>query len=470
MGLKLSKSTSTKPRRKAPADSLNADTLDVICSFCDEQTLVSNYAHASKTIASAVDAHAAARARAYWTTSAELERRGVRLGAAFLARRSRPPRRAADGSRITLASRPLVLTSEEALARELHFAESWSPEWWAAKKQTLSAEDLARCEPIFGHKLDDDAIDEIKYAQDEAARRPSALRLPGRVLLVDVTVRDINGVVVGRRSVLVDGTEPFLAPGRVENEETSWADELQFADSLRIASGLEPDWFFRDRYNDDHHPWETQTHHTNRLDNAWLAEVANVVGAHQTARAAGDIYGYSEINHDWPDQLLEHGHVDEHRSSQLPENRRFVSVRVDLFRLADGKSMCLGEHDVGVQGLCDWPGDIHWHGQVVGTNPILPFIPLTASDDLLEKESILERPYDPELGKRCADEIFAPQCHAIAAYPDAAGELHIRGVRLGFCCPAHPGDSGMPEWGDYQNNPHLGDRVVRVLLTLDAWT
>ena len=132
--------------------------------------------------------------------------------------------------------------------------------------------------------------------------------------------------------------------------------------------------------------------------------------------------------------------------------------------------MCLGEHDVGVQGLCDWPGDIHWHGQVVGTNPILSFIPLTASDDLLEKESMLERPYDPELRERCADEIFAPQCHAIADYPDAAGELHIRGVRLGFCCPAHPGESGMPEHGDYQNNPHLGDRAVRSLLTLDAWT
>ena len=464
MGLKVSKSTSAKPRRKAPADSLNADTLDVICSFCDEQTLVSNYAHASKTIASAVDAHAAARARRYWTTSAELERRGVRLGAAFLARRSRPPRRAADGSRITLASRPLALTPEEALARELHFEESWSPEWWAAKKQTLSPEALARCEPIFGHKLDDDAIDEIKYDQDEAARRPSALRLPGRVLVVDVIVRNINDAVVGRRSVLVDGAEPFLAPGRVENEQTSWADELQFADRLRIASGLEPDWFFRE-------VWEVnETDHTNRLDNAWLTEVANVVGCHQVAREAGNIWGFSDINHDWPDQLLGHGHVDEHRSSQLPENRRFVSVRVDLFRLSDGKSMCLGEHDVGVQGLRDWPGDVHINGQVVGTNPILSFIPLTASDDLLEKESILERPYDPELRERCADEIFAPQCHAIADYPDAAGELHIRGVRLGFCCPAHPGESGMPEHGDYQNNPHLGDRVTRALLTLDAWT
>ena len=111
---------------------------------------------------------------------------------------------------------------------------------------------------------------------------------------------------------------------------------------------------------------------------------------------------------------------------------------------------------------------------MIGTNPILPFIPLTASDDLLEKESMLERPYDPELRERCADEIFAPQCHAIADYPDeGTGELHIRGVRLGFCCPTHPDWDDHDEdekMHDYQNNPHLGDRVVRSLLTLDAWT
>ena len=457
MGLKLSKSTSAKPRRKAPADSLNADTLDVICSFCDEQTLVSNYAHASKTIASAVDAHAAGRARAYWSTSAELERRGVRLGAAFLARRSRPPRRAADGSRITLASRPLALTPEEALARELHFEESWSPEWWAAKKQTLSAEDLARCEPIFGHKLDDDAIDEIKYAQDEAARRPSALRLPGRVLLVDVTVRDINGVVVGRRSVLVDGAEPFLAPGRVENEQTSWADELQFADRLRIASGLEPDWFWAETFG----PNASNT----RMDHAWLTEVGNVVGVHQLAGACEGrrhIVGTGgDVNHEFPEELREQDYINEYRSSQLPENRHFVSVRVDLFRLSDGKSMCLGEHDVGVKVWWEWPGvDQHeGYGEPM-IKETLSFIPLIAKGDYWEDDGILKRP-----------DLFAPQCHAIADYPDeGTGELHIRGVRLGFCCPAHPGDSGMPERGDYQNNPHLGDRVVRALLTLDSWT
>jgi hypothetical protein len=448
----------TPPRSDAPADTLNADTLDVICSFCDEQALVSSFAHASKTIATAVDAHAAARARRYWTTSAELERRGVRLGAAFLARRSRPPRKAADGSRITLASRQLELTPEEALARELR--NGWSPEWWAAKKQTLSAEDLARCEPIFGHELDEEAINEIKYDQEEAGRRPSALRLPGRVLLVDVVVRDVNDRVVGRRSVLVDGAEPLLAPGeREDSEETAWADELVFADSLRIASGLEPEWFWADTFGAD----EFRT----RLDNGWLFEVANVVGMHQVAGAQqnGESYivGYGEVNHKFPDQLLEQGYIDEYSPRQLPENRRYVSVRVDMMRLSDGKSMCLGEHDVGVKVWWDWPGYVPAYGEA---NETLSFIPLTAKDDCDEEEDgILPRP-----------DLFGLQCHAIADYPDEGtveGELHITGVRLGFCCPAHPDwddEDGHEKMRDMQNNPHLGDRVVRSLLTLDAWT
>ena len=442
---------SKTPRSDAPADTLNADTLDVICAFCDEQTLVSNFAHASKTIASAVDAHAAARARRYWTTSAELERRGVRLGAAFLARRSRPPRRAQDWSRIPLASRPLELAPEEALARELRLEEDWSPKWWAAKKQTLSPEDLARCEPIFGHALDEEAVEEIIEAQDEACRRPSALRLPGRVLLVDVVVRDINDTIVGRRSVLVDGAEPLLAPGaREDSEETAWADELQFADRLCIASGLEPDSF----------SLELDPVHGSRLDNRWLAEVTNVVGGHQIVSASsGNVLGLSEINHDWSEQLMAHGAIDEYRPSQLPHRRRRVSVRVDLFRLSDGKSMCLGEHDVGVKVWWDWPGHVHWHG---GANETLSFIPLTAEDNFREAESILARPYESGL-----NDLFGCQCHAIADYP-GRHKLHIRGVRLGFCCPGDPGSD--PDTGDYQNNPHLGDRVVRSLLTLDAWT
>ena len=66
---------------------------------------------------------------------------------------------------------------------------------------------------------------------------------------------------------------------------------------------------------------------------------------------------------------------------------------------------------------------------------------------------------DPELIEELHDTQW------LCAVPRVARTFH-----LGFCCPAHPGESGMPEHGDYQNNPHLGDRVTRALLTLDAWT
>ena len=469
MGHNLSKSgaktSGEPPRSNAPADTLNADTLDVICAFCDEQTLVSNLAHASKTVASAVDAHAAARARRYWTTSAELERRGVRLGAAFLARRSRPPRKAADGSRILLALERLELTPEESLAFELNQEVDWSPEWWAAKKETLSPEDLARCEPIFGHELDQEAIEEIGYDYELAGRRPSPLRLPGRVLLVDVVVRDINDSVVGRRSVLVDGVEPLLAPGeREDSEEIAWADELRFTDSLRIASGLEPDWFWAETFG----PTASNT----RMDHAWLTEVGNVAGVHQLAGACEGrrhiVGSGDDVNHKYPEQLREQDYINEYRRSQLPENRRFVSVRVDLFRLSDGKSMCLGEHDVGVKVWWDWPGYVPHHGEA---NETLSFIPLVAKGDFYEEESILARPCEEGL-----NDIFGCQCHAIAEYPfeataeEGTGELHITGVRLGFCCTGPNGYESSEMPADYQNNPHLGDRVVRSLLTLDAWT
>ena len=164
-------------------------------------------------------------------------------------------------------------------------------------------------------------------------------------------------------------------------------------------------------------------------------------------------------------ELREQDYINEYRQSQLPENRRFVSVRVDLFRLSDGKSMCLGEHDVGVKVWWEWPGvdQSEGYGEPM-IKETLSFIPLIAKGDYWEDDGILKRP-----------DLFAPQCHAIADYPDATGELHIRGVRLGFCCPAHPDwddydGEDSEKMHDYQNNPHLGDRVVRALLTLDAWT
>ena len=124
-----------------------------------------------------------------------------------------------------------------------------------------------------------------------------------------MVVRDINDPIVGRRSVLVDGAEPLLAPGEREySEETAWADELRFSDSLRIASGLEPDWFWAETYG----PNESRS----RMDNAWLTEVSNVVGVHQVAGACEGrrhIVGTGgDVNHEFPEELREQDYSNEY--------------------------------------------------------------------------------------------------------------------------------------------------------------
>ena len=135
-------------------------------------------------------------------------------------------------ARASLASRPLALTPEEALARVNQRLE---PGVVGREKGGVGG-DPGALRVVFGHELDQEAIEGGGYDYELAGRRPSALRLPSRVLLVGVVVRDINDTIVGRRSV-VDGAEPLLAPGeREDSEETAWADELRFSDSLRAAT------------------------------------------------------------------------------------------------------------------------------------------------------------------------------------------------------------------------------------------
>ena len=388
-------------------DRLNADTLGVVCSFCDAQTLVATLIHASKTTASAVDAHAAARAKRLWSTSAELERRGIRLDAAFLARRSRPPRKAADGSSIPLSSRTLTAAERE--------GGDWD-----------------------------------RYEQ-------SKLPLPGRVLVVDVIVRTApakyagpsrhtreeqanvaaDGTIVGRRSVLLDAMPSD--------------DAVHFA-PLRIAEGLEPSSF---RYYSDPDP--------DREGHAWLAEVANIVGGHQfVCTWSGDpsVGGCTSVNHRFAADCLKHGIIDAYRPSQLPENHRYVSVRVDMMRLSDGKSMCLGEHDVGVKSYGEWPGQEHpdFSDEEVVEEHIL----LTPDDCCLYKESILPQP-GPE------NDVLACRSSVLANYPqETPGALDLVAVSLGFSCP-EPGESDDGEGITFDGIGHTHDMVVKSLLTLDAW-
>ena len=394
-------------------DRLDADTLGVVCSFCDAQTLVATLIHASKTTASAVDAHAAARAKRLWSTSAELERRGVRLGAAFLARRSRPPRKAADGSYIPLSSRTLT----------------------AAEKE---------------------GADWDRYEQ-------SKLQLPGRVLVVDVIVRsapakyagpsqyDIpviedyadlvaDGTVIGRRSVILDAMPSD--------------DAVHFA-PLRIAEGLEPSSFWNDS--------DISASGQDRPDHYWLAEVANIVGCHQHVIALPgrpSIIGSDPVNHRFAAHLRKHGLIDSLRPSQLPGNHRYVSVRVDLMRLSDGKSMCLGEHDVGVKWHTEWPGQGPFAEEDEAEH-----IHLTPSECCMYEESILPQPRP-----KGENDVLALRSSVLADYPqETPGALDLVAVSLGFSCP-EPGQGDDGEGNTFDGIGHTHDMVVKSLLTLDAWT
>ena len=395
-------------------DRLNADTLGVVCSFCDAQTLVATLIHASKTTASAVDAHAAARAKRLWSTSAELERRGVRLGAAFLARRSRPPRKAADGSSIPLSSRTLT----------------------AAEKE---------------------GADWDEYTQSE-------MPLPGRVLVVDVIVRTAPAEYAGPSQYVmpvVEDRAEFVADGTIVGRRSVLLDAMPSDDAvhfapLRIAEGLEPSSFWNDS--------DISASGQDRPDHYWLAEVANVVGGHQFVFAFdGDphIVGATGVNHRFAADCLKHGIIDAYRPSQLPENHRYVSVRVDLMRLSDGKSMCLGEHDVGVKSYGEWPGQEHpdFSDEEVVEEHIL----LTPDDCCLYKESILPQP-GPE------NDVLACRSSVLANYPqETPGALDLVAVSLGFGCPEPEPELDRDET-HFDGTGRTHDMVVKSLLTLDQWT
>ena len=412
-------------------DSLGEDTLAVIGSFCDARALVASFALASKAMWSGADVAAAQRARDTWSTSAEMARRGVRLGAAFLARRLRPPLTNGDGSRVPLASRPLDHSPEELSLRASH------------KKEVKTVETSVRAHNWGEWWLTGDA--EMK---DDFKPVPTG-RLSGRVLLVDVIVRNIDGKVVGRRSVLLDGADPLPT------------EPLRF-ESLKVAEGLEPSTFYASHGDDL------------RQDSAWLDEVRNVVGGYATCSAGSGerpgIFGLDEVNYEWPEQLMEHGLIYEYRPSQLPENRRRVSVRVDLFRLSDGKSMCLGEHDVGVGVHWSWPGDF---GEPPEDSIFL--CSETLEDD---RKSII-----PPDNVGCYD-LFGCGCSVLADWPSsvrgpldlyARGDLDLTAVKLGFECQSEPLlgrlDDLIDDNGGLWNfhGPHVGAKVVRSLLALDAW-
>ena len=225
--------------------SLSQDVLEVIGSYLETRDLVSSFALASRTLNDAADQCAAMRCRALFSSSAEIERRGVRLGATFLARRSRPlqmtqtPCSAREPhlipARIPLASRPLQNMPEE----EAVMSQDWPSD---------VSEDRD-FDPYHENPTLEEALKKVQLAS-------TTQTLPGLYFLIDVTVKTRDGIIVGRRSVMVDGAVPLSM------------DVVRFDEPLTIAEDLEPDFFYSEHFNSVEEDFAC----------GWYMEFGNIVG------------------------------------------------------------------------------------------------------------------------------------------------------------------------------------------------
>ena len=376
------------------------DILDEVAKYLDDGDLGSSLAPASRTLATAVDHCAARRCRALWSTSAEIEALGVRLGSAFLARRSRPVRmtHAPERSVLPLASR--YDNSDE----------------------------------------DEDEDEEDRY------------------LLIDVNVKTRAGVIVGRRSVMMD------CGYHVENQALHFdaSGEFRFDAPLTIAENLKP-WNFYARY----------PNRNDNIESGWYCEMGNIVGS-KNCVVGGRAYGYNKVNHNFPDEQMAAGLIEQYRRSQLPSNRLVVSVRVDLFR-KDGKSMCLFDDPVGIPTHDDWPGQVNWDDDMFADSVAADLekfgVPLEAADPDLNSNLLPPGDFEPSGSKYMLyKEANTLHCSPVvfAKYPDGdRGTFELVAVRLGF----------NTEWASLDDEilsstspPHMGAKVIRGLYALDAWS
>ena len=417
---------------------LSQDVLEVIGRYLETGVLVSSFALASRTLNDAADQCAAMRCRAFFSTSAEIERRGVRLGATFLARRSRPLQMTRTPlsvrepklipARIPLASRPLQKMPEE----EAVMSQDWPSD---------DSEDRD-FDPYHENPSLEEALKKVQLAS-------TTQTLPGLYFLIDVTVRTRDGIIVGRRSVMVDGAVPLSM------------DVLRFDEPLTIAEDLEPDFFYSEHFNNVEEDFA----------NGWYMEFGNIVGCrnhvHIGESSGPTIVGIEPLQRDFPEQLMLGGYIDRFRPSQLPSRRREVSVRVDLFRSIDGKSMCLLDSPVGIPKHDDWPGQyMHPYDDDLDMD----------EDDLGVKLVIDEadHPGDtlfPLGGVTGQDEFDTFHCAPVvfAEYPeDDVGPLTLTGVRLAFVTSiSDPTSEG---WLDFNDKPHVGAKAIHGVRALDAWT
>lgn len=368
---------------------------------------------ASRLLAAAANTSAARRCRALWSTSEEAERNGLRLGALFLARRTRVRREDAAGeSFMPLASSPPSRSAADKRALDVFFVEEARR---GAEFHCIGALGEAEFERLHPKPDFDDFMEcRDRYSQIEAADfapppRPMP-RLADHHLFVDVIVKTFDGVVVGRRSVRVSGDDPLLR-GRGPRNGTVDFEPLVV---LSGCSALIP-------------KSRSLTPNTYRT-------AASIFFGHRHAMNWGPVK--------YPELIVKRG------------IGVVVSVRADLFR-ADGKSMCLlGERDVAFE-IGDDDDDVYEDDAIL----------LTPGNDIDAETSLFP----------CSDGVFSELMHCspevVVDMPSEADNVfRLRAVRLGFTTSflvnKSVGGGGGPT---ITHRANLGHLVQRGLRALDAW-
>ena len=196
-------------------------------------------------------------------------------------------------------------------------------------------------------------------------------------------------------------------------------------------------------------------------------EFGNVVGCRLFVHSGDRVSQINELQHDFPDQLMAAGIIDEYRPSQLPSSRRVVSVRVDLFR-KDGKSMCLFDDSVGIPMRDFWPSRMEpdHDSTLIADNSI--GVKLLSNDADVDNNLLPPKEEGRFDTLHCIPAVFAKYPEGdprdIAKY---RGALELVSVRLGFVTEiATVHDEALPCLG----LPHMGAKAVLGLLALDAWS
>ena len=370
---------------------------------------------ASRLLEAAANTSATRRSRALWSTSEEAERHGLRLGALFLARRTRVRREDAAGeSFMPLASSPPSRPAADKHAMDVYFVEEARR---GAKYHCVGALGEAEFERLHPKPDFDDFVEcRRRYGKISAAgfaRPPRPMpRLADHHLFVDVIVKTFDGEVVGRRSVCVSGDDPLLR-GRGPRDGTVNFEPLVVLSDCRAviprSQGLTPDAY---------------------------RTAALIFFGHRHVADSGPVE-YNELTVRYCGGVV-------------------VSVRADLFR-ADGKSMCLlGERDVAFE---------------IGDGDV--------DDVVYEDDAILLTPgndIDPETSLfPCSDGVFSELMHCspevVVDMPSEADNVfRLRAIRLGFTTSFLVNESVGGGAGSSETRvANLGHLVQRGLRALDAW-